>query len=556
MAENNNGKKLFPRKSLTDLMAQCEGSSDLGTALKRENGDGGPNRGNKRNLDENIRIAKARMEEDKDDNAQKEWDKRVDKAIEALNAQMDKKCSDSIEIGPDNKLNGYMISFNREPVPGGSAEVKINGRKAFVHETVEGDSVAHFGSRTEISCDMIEKAADRMMETGTSSWERYLDDGTQVEIGMSLSAGKGTVRVAKDLKDGETRTSPGGLAVSGDIWEGAYAKMQETGRSRYATTLPGGDVVSLFYAVEIDGRAASIDRDEDAAHVNPDAHNPSVSGSKWDSMYAKMRKSGKSMFSETLPDGTIVTARLVVKVNDKYASIDDSLPPHTVKDRLPVTEIARRQWQQLKEQAVSSPDGRCSVTLSDGRKVTGNLTLKADGERAYANTPMGADEVREERGFSVISKEMYDGLIAEMEKDHSTIMEKENKDGKTIRVKRESTMEAVYIEPNGKKEVFKDTEEPGRAGLRDAIGEVAGFNDELGVPRKIFGIPEREVGETLSEMMKQGKLQATRSIAMGGMSVPGKVKGGVKTQAREGQQAMLSAGRGWFGKLIQAGLIR
>lgn len=542
----------FRRKSFADLKAQCEGHRDIETALERNKGDGGPNYGNKRNLDKNIEIAKKRRDEDRDKFAQQEWEKKVDDAIAAINRDMDKRGRDNAEIGPDDKLNGYSISFIRVPAENGNAEVKVNGRKAFVHEVVQGDSIIRFGSRTEVSLEMVRKAAEHMMAAGTQEWGKDLDNaGAYVGVEMSVSAGRGVVKVNNALKDGETKTTPGGLAVSKDLWDDAYASMQGKGKHKYAKTLPGGDVVTFSYAVDIDGDAAAIDKDKNAKEVNNDANNPSVSQAKWNSMYAKMRKSGKMMYSETRPDGSIVTARLIVKVNDKAASIDDSLPAGTVEDRPAVTEIGQRQWRTLCAQMLTSPDNKGAITLADGKRVTGNLTVKCNGDKAHVNIPMKKGEIREERGFCVISKDVYDGMIAEMDKNDSTLMEKENEDGKSIRIKREGKLKAVYIEPDGTKEVFQEEDE-----LRQVIGEVAGFNDELCIPRKIFGFDEQAVGKMLSDAGSQMKLQFARSAAIGVISVPGKAKNGIKMQAKEGQQALLSVGRGWFAKIMQAGLLR
>lgn len=579
-----------PRKSKKDLDRDINGKDVKNGEAEKAKGPA------KKSMEDLKREINDRQKESDDDAAER----KVDELINAINKRMDDVGEDEIVL---NK-NGYNLRYVRVPVEGSEMDVQINGKKVYVHEDLKGDAIARFGKKTEVSRDLAEEAMDAMMSKDSGHWEKDIESGAgSVSAEMDIRAGRGTVSVNKDLKDSETRTIPGGPAVSRDVWDECYGKMKENNKSRWAMTMEDGSTVECSYVIRVNRETAGIAKfteeespenespfedlgpavfsdeeledfyDEDFPQEEPyideeymeaeylsesaedkkipdvyydeEARMYGVSEDKWDSVYKSMSDSGKTYFAETLPDGTEVTAELIVKVNGmkRQAAIRDDLAPGTVAADAPArTEISREAWEKAKEQMMSDPQGRCSMVLDNGTKLTGELHLKADDEKAYVNRPMKADEIRDEKDYYVISGEAYKGWSDRMDKEKRTVLTEKLPDGKTLKLKKEETdFEIHTTDPDGREMSFKG-EEKTRKIMRLAFekdkSKYNKFVDELSreiideattgaarrLPGKVMSAPYdvvKGVGSSVDQGIREasGLINATNSFIMAGVQI-------------------------------------
>lgn len=449
---------------------------------------------------------------------------KVREKLDLVNSIMDQYGTD--ETGMQD-INGYDLRFVRVPKENGKTDIRVNGKPAYVHSRLSGDKIARVGGRTEVSMDMVGRAMDHMQASGTTEWEKNLEtSGSSVQIMMGLNVGKNVVRVNSSLRGNEAGEVAGGIMMSQDIWDKAYSAMKEYGRSRWMSTRADGDTVECAYSIKLNGNNASLDERKDAPMTNADPRDPSVSREKWDSIYNDMMKRGIKRYAATLSDGTVLEASLIMKVNGREASISRELPPDTIKDVPYVTEISRETWEKAKEQMMNDPRGSCSIPLSDGTRLKGNITIKADGETAYPNIPIGPEGVRPVKDGYVISEDIIRKMEKEMENNRSTSMSVDLPDGKSVSIKKESELELYAERYDGQTQVFK-----GEA-LNDAVAKVSGINTDTSV-----------IKDTVRGVGDQVQVQAPRSMVSGMLGVPGKID----RKKMEGEQDVFSALRTFFG---------
>ena len=397
-------------------------------------------------------------------------------------------------------IMGFHMAFSRKPVEGGKTDITINGKKVYVHRKLSGDRLMTYGDKIEVSEDAIKKVMDKAMAAKDSKWEEkvILEEVSEsdllirknkkkakeesaeketsqqsaeetasqeapqtteednagkrkecdIQIDLDLRAGRNPVVINDKLSGDEVAVIPGGHLISKDIWEKGYDSMMEHKRSQWKETRPDGTTVELGYAVEVDGHPAFIDWEKGAKSVcSGGKEGSSISMEKWESLYTKMRNNGTKKYVETLSDGTIVTARLIMKVDEKNASIDASLGEDTVaKDVETVTQISREKWEEIKDRLTTSRDGKCSVTLPNGTRITGSFKMSVDGKEASVSRGMEGKDIEEGRDYCMMSEEKYESLMEKMEESEKCIFEETLENGKKLTVKRESEL---YLQTNG-----------------------------------------------------------------------------------------------------------
>ena len=453
------------------------------------------------NLDKWIAYNKSRMDMSEEAVAKRKEGVELRKKL--ITDKMDAGLSDQYY----RNIMGFHLAFTRKPVEDGRIDLSIGGKKVYVHRELSDNKIMMYGDKTEVSKNVIKEVMDRAMTAKDSKWGETIEleneetgerENHDIRLDLDLRAGRNPVVISDKLKGDEVAVIPGGHLISEDIWETGYANMMETGRSQWKETKKDGTTVELGFSVEVDGYAAYIDCSEGAEEVHSEGKSASsVSMAKWEHLYKKMRNNGTKKYVETLPDGTTVTARLLMKVDEKNASIDKSLAPGTIeKDVETVTQISREKWEEIKEQIAASPDGKCSVPLANGMRVNGTIKTFVDDRVASVSREMDGKGFKEERDYCVISGKRYEEIVKKAKEAGKCIYEEELDNGKKITVKRESEL---YLKAAGREN--EEIELHGSA-LDDAI---------VFASKMDTGTREEIIEELMSNTVGQTMLMTERS---------------------------------------------
>ena len=482
-----------------------------------------------RDLDKKIREARFRMDTDRENAEARQA--AIRKNIELVREALDREESDQIS----GKIRGYNICFCRVPVEDGKTDIRINHKKAYVHGNLAGDEIRDFAGKTEVSRDLITRAFDDMALSGTDTWERGLDSGNSVKVDVVLKAGRSVVEINNNLSGSDTLEIPGGKAVSRTMWENAYRIMQSNEKKAFAETLEDGTVIEYGLTVEVNGKPAMINEEKTAPMVETGRDFPGVSREELDRMYGLMAKKGTMQYARTLPDGTVITARLNVRVNGERALIRDDVEHGTVKTFKPVTQISREKYDEMRDMMIRDPRMSCRLNLGEGTVIDGKMDLRVNGEPAVPNIPFREGEVREERGYYIIAEDVWSSVKKEMDEKNATIFKKELPGGEEIRVKRDDEIVMITAGGDGKRKFYRERDGKGGEELGEAIAEVSGMNTDTA---------HDAFGAILSAMEAQGKLMAERQLASTLFGTPGKAIGSMKQQAESGEKEAESIGGG------------
>ena len=431
-----------------------------------------------RDLFKNIERAERALA---DDAKSGEYRKRqIDQQEQKINRIMDEKNSDILE----NTIRGYHVELLRVPQKETNLkdmEIIIGGKKASIHEDLEGMSFSTNGSRPEISRDMIKKAAEDMAAYGKTEWNKGYDNGDGVDISMEASYGKTpvTVTVSDEMKGGGVRIMQAGKYMGGKVWDNAYESMKKTGTSAWKGVLEDGTTVDCSFTVKVNGKDACIE-----GMTDKDQNGPSISKEKWEEAYKAKTDNKKQTWATTLDDGTTISCSLNTFVDGEKAKIDRTEDGMWAKDMPARAFISKETWDSGIDRITSDPAGanRAVVASENGKGLELRMNMKVNGMTAVPNTPFRNGEIRETKAGISVSKDVVENAIQEMDKNSSTMYKTTAGDGREISFKRP-----------GKLHMFVDGHEINEKDLRSAIAEVSGLNSN--VDREKSGSNMRETDE-------------------------------------------------------------